>query len=149
MEPTTYRIALSPFLPIGARVRSVVGDLGSMGFLPDQLCLVAMPSAIAPLSPSVGSGGGVFAGLFANVEDLQVAAVSSRIVASVGPIADVLLKQQSWLSSPAAAPLRVHIESGGIVVAVNGLDHGQFVDAARLLLKHGSGNLSTHIFRWP
>jgi hypothetical protein len=152
MAPATYRIALSPFRPVAGEVDLVVGDLAPKGFLADQLCLVGQPSAIAPLSSAIDPKSSTYpslSSLVANLEKLHLPSTPMPVVASAGPILDVFLKQQSWLSSPAAAPLRRQLESGNLVLAVNGLDHAQFEHAARLLLRHGSGNLSTHIFHWP
>jgi hypothetical protein len=145
---TTHRIAVAPFLPIHDGVRTVVGDLAPKGFRAEQFCLVGTPSAIAPLASPVGSTSLVYPQLIANLEPLHVAA-SSPLVVSPGPIADILLRQQSWLASPAAAPLRRHLDDGKVVLGVNGLDHGQFLLATRLMLQHADGDLLTHIFQWP
>jgi hypothetical protein len=148
MAPTTFRIALSPFQPVAGEVGRVVGDLGPKGFLTHQLCLVGQPSAITPLSSAIDPKSLAYPSLShltANLEELHIPSTLIPVVASAGPILDVFLKQQSWLS----APLRAHLENGNVVLAVNGLDHAQFEHAARLLLRHGSGNLSTHIFHWP
>jgi hypothetical protein len=152
MKPTTYRIALSPFQAIDGDLHSVVGDLGAKGYVVDQLCLVGTPSAITPLSSFIEPSSAIDPGLsdlLANLEPLYLPSAGMPVVASAGPISDILLKQQSWLSSPAAAPLRRHLENGNVVLAVNGLNDNQFTYAARLFLRHCSGNLSTHVFRWP
>jgi hypothetical protein len=147
-----YRIALSPFQPHNRGILSVVGDLARHGFLAHQRCLVGTPAVITPLATSLGSGGAVypeFRQLFENLEPLQAPHAHVPVVASAGPITDVLLKHKSWLSSPAAAPLNRYLQSGGVVLAINGLDHQQFVTAARLLLRHGNGKVLTEIFNWP
>jgi hypothetical protein len=152
IEPTTYRIALSPFEAIEGDLHPVVSDLGAKGYLVDQLCLVGTPSAITPLSSFIDPSGAIDPGLshlLANTEPLHLPSAGIPVVASAGPISNILLKQQSLLSWPAAAPLRRHLEKGNVVLAVNGLDDNQFTYAARLLLRHSRGNLSTHIFRWP
>jgi len=45
--------------------------------------------------------------------------------------------------------LASYSKNGDVVLAVNGLDHDQYVDASRLLLRHGDGNVLTLIIRWP
>jgi hypothetical protein len=147
-----YRIALSPFQPHSGGVHSVVADLAPQGFLADQLCLVGSPTVLAPLAWALDKNSAIYpelSHLMGNLEAVESARTRVPVVASVGPIANVLLKRQSWLSSAAAEPVHRHIENGDIVLAINGLDHEQFVKAARLLLRHGSGNVLTEIFNSP
>jgi len=143
--PDMYRIALSPFEPQSQGVHSVVGDLAPQGFLAHQLCLIGTPGVIGPLATSYPE----LRHLAANLEAVQVPRARVPIVASAGPITEVLFKHQSWLSSPTAAPLHRHLERGDVALAINALDHDQFVKAGRLLLRHGNGNLLTEIFHWP
>lgn len=149
-SPDTYRIALSP---CGASdIASLIGNLAPTGLVAGQLCLVGTPSAIEPLVRAVeraSASDATLARLLANVEAIHAPNVAVPLVASAGPITDVLLKQQSWLSSPAATPLIAHLETGKLVLAVNAQDHDQFVHAVRLLLRHGGGDVLTHIFAWP
>jgi hypothetical protein len=150
--PDTYRIALSPFGGSNQSIPSLVGALTPTGFLPEQFCLVGTPSAIAPLASSINPRSTTYptlSHLVTNLELVHAPMVSVPLVASAGPITDVLLKKQSWLSSPAAATLMPHLEKGDLVLAVSAFDHDQFVHAANLMLKHGAGNLLTHIFAWP
>jgi hypothetical protein len=150
--PEMYRIALSPFQPRGGGVHSVVADLAPRGFLAHQLCLVGSPPVIAPLASSLDPSSAIYpqlSHLMGNLEAVEAARTSVPIVASAGPIANVLLRNQSWLSTAAAAPMNRHLENGDVVLAINGLNHEQFVEAARLLLRHGSGNVLTEIFHWP
>jgi hypothetical protein len=150
--PQMYRIALSPFQPHGGGLHSVVADLAPQGFLAQQLCLVGSPAVIAPLASALDPDGAIYpelAHLMGNLAPIQAARTRVPVVASVGPIADVLLKRQSWLATAAAEPVHQHIEDGDVVLAINGLNHEQFVRAARLLLRHGSGNVFTQIFNWP
>jgi hypothetical protein len=150
--PEMFRIALSPFQAASLGVHSVVGDLAPQGFLAQQLCLVGSPAVIAPLATSLDPGSAIYPELrhlFGNLETLEVPYAKVPIVASAGPITDVLLKRKSWLSAPAASPLKRHLESGDVVLAINALDHDQFVTATRLLLRRGSGNVLTEVFNWP
>ncbi len=150
--PETYRITLSPFQPSSRGVHSVVGHLTPKGFLAKQLCFVGTPSANAPLASSIDPSNAIYpelSHLVTSLEGVYAPRTSIPIVASVGLITDVLFKKQSWLSSPAAAPLNEHLENGDVILAVNALDHDQFVHATRLLLRHGNGNVLTHIFHWP
>jgi hypothetical protein len=150
--PEMYRIALSPFQPRSLGVHSVVGDLAPQGFLAHQLCLVGTPAVMAPLAASLDPGSAIYPELrhlFGNLETLQSPYTNVPIVASAGPITDVLLKHKSWLSAPAASPLKRHLESGDVLLAINALNHDQFVTATRLLLRRGNGNVVTEVFNWP
>jgi hypothetical protein len=145
---STHRIALAPFQSIHGGVQSVVEALTPKGFLPEQLCLVFAPSSNVPLSSSLGSTGALYPHLVSNLQPLHIPSTGIPVFATAGPICDILLKEPSWLSS-AAAQLGRHLQDGDVVLGVNGYDHEQFEHAARLMLRHASGNLSTHIFRWP
>jgi hypothetical protein len=150
--PEMYRIALSPFQPHNLAVHSVVGDLAPQGFRAHQLCLVGTPAVIAPLATSLDPGSAIYPELrhlFGNLVTLEVPYANVPIVASAGPITDVLLKHKSWLSAPAASPFKRHLESGDVVLAINALDHDQFVTATRLLLRRGNGDVLTEVFNWP
>jgi hypothetical protein len=150
--PEMFRIALSPFQPRSLGLHSVVGDLAPHGFLPHQLCLLGTPTVLAPLATSLDPASAVYPELrhlLGNLETLAVPYAKVPIVASAGPITDVLLKHKSWLSAPAASPLKRHLESGDVALAINALDHDQFVTATRLLLSRGSGNVLTEVFNWP
>jgi len=150
--PEMYRVALSPFRPNSRGVHSVIGDLTPKGFLAKQFCLAGAPSAIAPLASALDPNSATypeFSHLVTNLEGVHAPGANVPLVASAGPISDALFKKHSWLSSAAAASLSKHFENGDVVLAVNGFDHDQFVHAARLLLRHGDGNVLTHIFRWP
>jgi hypothetical protein len=149
MTPTTYRIALAPFQPTLGGVQTVVCGLAPKGFRPDQACLVGTPSSIAPLSSVGQPANSIYPHLLANLEPLHTPATGIPVVATSGPISHILLKQQSWLSTTATAPLRTHLDNGNVVLAVNSDNHDQFVYAARLMLRHANGNLSSHIFDWP
>jgi hypothetical protein len=147
----TYRIALSPFAGHHQGVEEVFGHLSPQEFRLDQLCLLGTPSAIAPLA-AINPASASFPGLshlVGKLESVVPSATKVPILASAGPILDVLFKKQSWLATPAAAPLNEHLEKGDVALAVNALTHDQFVHAARLLLRHGNGHLFTHIFHWP
>jgi hypothetical protein len=150
--PNTYRIALSPFGGSNQSIPSLIRSLTSNGLLPEQFCLVGIPSAIAPLASSIDPSSAIYPTLLrlvTNLTPVHAPKVSVPLLASVGPINDVLLKKQSWLSSPAAATLMPHLEKGDPVLAVNAFDHDQFVNAANLLLRRGTGNVLTNIFAWP
>ena len=84
-----------------------------------------------------------------DLEPVLAPKVSIPLVASAGPITNVLLKKKSWLSSPAAATLIPHFEKGDLVLAVNAYNHDQFVHTVHLLLRHSDGNALSHIFHWP
>jgi hypothetical protein len=133
-------------------LHSVVDNLTPKGFVPRQFCVVGSAPAIAPIASSIDPSSAAYAQLshlVGNLEAVPAAGASVPVVASTGPICDALLKQQSWLSSPVAAPLNQHLDRGDVVLAVNAFDHDQFVHAARLLLRQADGNVLTHIFRWP
>ena len=149
--PDTYRIVLSPFQRSIERIPSIAAALTPNGFQAMQLCLVGTQSAFGSLACSIDARNTVYPELphlLTNVEDVRGLKANIPLVASQGLIADVLLKKQSWLSSPSAAPLIPHLENGDLVLAVNALDHDQFVYAARLLLEHGDGNVLIHTFAW-
>ena len=150
--PEMFRIALSPLQPHSLGVHSVVGDLAPHGFRAHQLCLVGTPAVLTPLEASLDPASAIYLELrhlFGNLETLKVPYMNVPIVASAGPITDVLLKHKSWLSAPAASPLKRHLQSGDVVLAINALNHDQFVTATRLLLRRGNGNVSTEVFNWP
>ena len=144
--PEMYRIALSPFQAHSPGVQSVVRYLAPQGFVADQLCLIGTPTVIGPLATGLDPELRKLIGELAIVSAVDA---QLPIVASAGLITDVLLRQRSWLFSPAAASLRPHLEGGEVILAINAMDHDQFVTAARLLLRHGSGNVLTEIFNWP
>jgi hypothetical protein len=146
--PNIYRIALSPFDAGKRGAHTVLGDLTQKGFPASQLCLVGAPSILEPFATSLDPNSAAYPELSRLATNLEGIHASAPMVASTGPISDVLFKQQSWLLSPAGAGVSQHLGKGDVVLAVNALDHDQFVHAARLLLRYGNGNLWTHIFRW-
>lgn len=150
--PETFRVSLSPFRPMGSGIYAVVGALAHKGYVAQQFCLIGAAPAVAAVAAGAKPSSSIYphlSHLASNVESVQAPGVRVSIVASTGPLSDVLLNKQSWLSSSVAAPLHPHLENGDVVLAVNGFDHAQFVEAAHLLLRHGDGNVLTHIFRWP
>jgi hypothetical protein len=147
-----YRIALSLFEGSKHGIASLVGDLVPLGLTPQQFCLVGIPSALAPLARSVDPNSPIYPTLAHLVSDLQpVDNFKTRVplVASAGPITEVLLKGTSWLSTPSAATLMPNSATGDLALAVNACDHDQFVHASRLLLRYGGSRVLTHIFAWP
>jgi hypothetical protein len=150
--PQVYRASLSPFRSTSSGIYSVVGDLAPKGFLPHQFCLLGTPQAIANVASSINPSSPIHSQvsyLVSNLQGVHAPDATVPLVASAGSISDVLLKDKSWLSSSAVKPLHWHLKNGDVVLAVNGLDHDQYVDASRLLLRHGDGNVLTFIFRWP
>ena len=150
--PEMYRVSLSPFQVTSSGIHSVVGNLTPKGFLPQQFCLVGTPQAIAYVASSINPSSPTYpqlSHLVSNLQGVHAPNATTPLVASSGPISDVLLNQKSWLSSSSAKPLYAHLSKGDVVLAVNGLDHVQFVDASRLLLRHGDGNVLTLSFHWP
>ena len=117
-SPGTYRIALSTFQATGESIHSVVRSLVTKGFLAPQLCFVGKPSVIALLASSTDpncANSCALSQFATHVEAIHPRASVASIVASVGPISDVLLKKQSWLSSPSAAPLNRRLENGDVL----------------------------------
>jgi hypothetical protein len=148
----TYRIALSLFRGSNQSMASLVGDLVPIGLVPEQFCLVGMPSTIAPLARSIDQNSPIYptlAHLLTRLETVDNPKMGLALVASAGPITEVLLKQKSWLSTPTAATLMPNLARGELALAVNAYDHDQFVHASRLLLRFGGSNVLTHIFALP
>jgi hypothetical protein len=93
--PQVYRDNLSPFRSTSSAIHAVVGDLAPKGFLPHQFCLAGTPQAIANVASSINPGSPTHSQVSHLVSNLQ----GADMVASAGPISDVLLKDKSWLSS--------------------------------------------------
>ena len=151
-SPDIYRVSLSPFRATSSGISSVVSDLVPKGFLPHQYCLIGKPLAIAHMASSINPSSASYpqlTHLVSNLEGVHAHGATFPLVASAGPVSGVLLKEQSWLSSPSAESLYPHLSKGDVVLAVNGLDHDQFVHASRLLLRHADGNVLTFVFHWP
>jgi hypothetical protein len=147
-----FRIVLSPLEARDWRIEAVWRELAPKAFTADQLCLLGAPSVMAPLASSLDTGGRAapeLVRLIGSLAPIPAAPASAPMLASVGPIARVVFERQAWWSSMAAAGVRDHLDRGDVVLAANARDHDQFVHAANVLLRHGSGNLSTHIFYAP